>query len=389
MEPAARPVAPAERLHALDALRGLAILGIVFVNVQFFATPLFSVIEYRVVDDFAATADRLAQWLVMVVAQGKLYPLLALLFGYGFGIQLERAGGAGARYARRLAALFALGIAHAVLLWAGDVLTAYAVVGAVLALFRRKGDRALLVWAAVLAGVHVLFVVVNAALYTAIGDAEPRGVAEVTAAYGAGSFGEVTAQRVADAALTIPEGILGAGPGFLAMFLVGYWAQRRDLLRRVEEHRPLLRRVAAVGIGVGGAASAAFATLWWLGDGRGGLAAGALALSSLALLQTLGYAAGLTLLAHGRRARLLAPFRPLGRVALSGYLLQSVLASLVFYGYGLGLYREVGPLAWLGIAAAIAVTCLALAALWLHLFRIGPAEWLLRSVTYGRPQRLR
>ncbi|HVM17320.1 MAG TPA: DUF418 domain-containing protein [Gaiellaceae bacterium] len=385
---AAAPVAPEERLDVLDALRGLAIFGIVFVNLQFFATPLFSVVEYRVVDDFPGTADRAAQWLVAVVAQGKLYPLLALLFGYGFGIQLERAGGAGGRYARRLAALFVLGVAHAVLLWAGDVLTAYAVVGAALALFRRKRDRTLLVWAADLSFVHVLLLVVTALAYAVLGDPPGPAIVEVTAAY-RGSFAEVTAQRAADAAWAIPEGILGAGPGFLAMFLVGYWAQRRDLLRRVEEHRSLLRRAAVVGVAVGGAASIGFATLWWISDGRGGLAAASVALSSLALLQTLGYAAGLTLLAHGRGARLLAPFRPLGRLALSGYLLQSLLASLVFYGYGLGLYREVGPVAWLALAAAIGGACLALAGLWLRAFRIGPAEWLLRSVTYLRPQRLR
>jgi uncharacterized protein len=382
------PVAGDERLPLLDLLRGFAIAGIVLVNLKFFSTPLFSVLEYRVADDFPGLADRLGEWLVMALAEAKFYPLLALLFGYGFGVQLERAGGVGARYVRRLLALLTLGLAHAFLVWAGDVLVTYAVVGALLALFRHRSDRALLVWAGALYGVHLAILGLSGVLVAGAGR-DDAAAAAVTETYARGSYAEVLAQRAADAALTVPSGVVGGGPGFLAMMLLGLWAQRRGVFRRPVEHGVLLRRTAAAGLALGGACSLAYASLWWTSGGRGAAAGLALLVSGGGFLHALGYAAGVTLLAERGHARLLEPLRPVGRLALSNYLLQSLVATAIFYGYGLGLYGRVGPAPGLGIALAILAACVLLSAAWLRTFRIGPAEWLLRSFTYARPQPLR
>jgi uncharacterized protein len=388
VELARAPVAGAERLDVLDLLRGFAIAGIVLVNLKFFATPLFSVVEYRVADDFPGLADRLADWLVMALAEGKLYPLLALLFGYGFGVQLERSGGAGARYVRRLLGLLALGLAHAFLVWAGDVLVTYAVVGAVLALFRGRSDRALLGWAAALYAVHLLVLAASAALVSG-SEPDAAAVAAVTETYAHGTYAEVLGQRTGDAATMILSGVFGAGPGFLAMMLLGLWAHRRGVFRRPGEHAALLRRTAVLGLAAGGACSLAYATLWWLSDGRGALGGAALIVGGGGFAQALGYAAALALLVARGRARLLAPLRPVGRLALTNYLFHSLVATAIFYGYGLGLYGRVGPAAGLVLALAIAATGAALSALWLRGFRIGPSEWLLRSLTYARLQPLR
>jgi uncharacterized protein len=386
--PPAAPVTPAERLPLLDLLRGVAIAGIVFVNLKFFATPLFSVLEYRLVDDFPGVAHRAADWVVMALAEGKFYPLLALLFGYGFGIQLERAGEPGGRYLRRLAGLLALGLAHAFLVWAGDVLVTYAVVGALLALFRRRSDRALLAWAGLLYGVHLLVLGLSG-LVVAEGGRDTAAAAAVRSTYAEGSFGQVLAQRAADAAITLPSSVVGGAPGFLAMMLLGLWAQRRGVFRRPGEHATLLRRTALVGLALGGGCSIAYATLWWFSDGRGALAGLAFVVGGGGFLQALGYAAAVTLLVERGRTRLLEPLRPVGRLALSSYLLQSLLATLVFYGYGLGLYGRVGPAPGLAVALGIVAACVLLSAVWLRVFRIGPAEWLLRSLTYARLQPLR
>ena len=383
------PTAPEARLPLLDLLRGVAIVGIVFANAQFYATPRMTVPGYRVVDEFPGAVDRVADWLVVALAEGKLYPLLGLLFGYGFGAQLER-GGAGARYARRLIALLVLGLLHLLLVWAGDVLVAYALLGAVLALFRRRSDRTLLRWALALGLVHVAWLLVAAVSHYAFPLDElavQKAAVEATHAYGDGGWEEAQRARTYDAALNAPLGVLVAGPGFLAMFLLGYWAQRRELLRRARECRALLRRTALLGLAVGGGTSVAAATLWQAG-GRGAEAL-ATALSAGALVHALGYGAALALLGERARARLLAPLRAVGRTALSNYLFQSLVATTIFYGYGLGLYGEVGPARLLAIAAAVAAAGAALSVAWLRLFRFGPAEWLLRSLTYARPQPLR
>lgn len=381
------PVAPDERLPLVDALRGFAIAGIVVVNLKFFATPLFSTLEYRVADDFPGLADRLADWLVMTLAEGKLYPLLALLFGYGFGIQLERSGGAGARYVRRLLALLVLGLGHAFLVWAGDVLITYAVVGGVLVLFRRRSERTLLGWAVALYLVHLVILALSGFVLADSGR-DDASAAAATEAYAGGSYGEVLSQRAADAALTVPSGVVAAGPGFLAMMLLGLWAQRRGVFARPSEHAVQLRRVAVLGLATGGVCSLAYATLWWTSDGRGAAAGLAFFLGGGGFFQTVGYAAGLTLLVASGRARLLA-LRPVGRLALSNYLLQSLVATTIFYGYGFGLYGRVGPAPGLAVAAGIVAACVLLSAAWMRAFRIGPAEWLVRSFTYARPQPLR
>ena len=143
------PVPVGERLFALDALRGFALLGILCVNMPFFAMPGIADPDFPA-RQFPAPADTATRWAVAALAEGKFYPLFSFLFGYGFAVQMARGGARGARrsFARRLLGLLVLGVAHALLLWAGDILATYAVVGACLLLFARVEQRALLRWAA-------------------------------------------------------------------------------------------------------------------------------------------------------------------------------------------------------------------------------------------------
>ncbi|HEX8691644.1 MAG TPA: hypothetical protein VF746_04440 [Longimicrobium sp.] len=150
----AAPVRPDERLLALDVLRGIALLGVLLANVWLWFSGLwFHAADFR--PELArATLDSAVVHFVAVFVSGKAISTFSFLFGLGFAVQALRAEARGVRVAplhrRRLGVLLAIGLAHGVLLWYGDILTAYALLGFVLLLFRRRRDRTLLVWAGVL-----------------------------------------------------------------------------------------------------------------------------------------------------------------------------------------------------------------------------------------------
>ncbi|MHC4991474.1 MAG: DUF418 domain-containing protein, partial [Planctomycetota bacterium] len=144
---------PADRLVLLDALRGFALLGIMFVNMTWFTG--FAVLGP---DRRAALGtgriDAITAWLVHFAVDGKFWSLFALLFGVGFGLLAQRADQRGERfssqYARRMQALLAIGLIHAIFVWFGDIVSLYAAVALALLLFRRCSERAVLGWAVAL-----------------------------------------------------------------------------------------------------------------------------------------------------------------------------------------------------------------------------------------------
>jgi uncharacterized protein len=384
------PVAPAEREHAVDVLRGIALLGIVVVNMEYYAQPLASGWMESV-----GGLDGAARWLSIAVFQAKSYLVFSLLFGYGLGIQLARSAASGAplggRYARRMIGLFLLGTLHAVLLFAGDILMAYAVLGAVLWPLRRTRERELLFVAGALAALSAVgalvlgtATVLKGGLTAAVPDtsAAVRAIAE-------GSLGEQIGQRVADLGAAQTVVFLVQGPMVAAAFLVGLLLARRGLLADPAAHRAQLRRLARICLPVGLIGGALAATLIVV---VGGEASGVgIALQFLlAPFSSLGYVAGIALLvASGRLAAPLARVAAAGRMSLTVYLGESIVAAFLFTGLGFGLYGEVGPALGLVIALATWLGFLVFAAIWWRAFRYGPFEWLLRSFTYWRLQPLR
>jgi uncharacterized protein len=154
---AIRPVSTSERIEVVDVLRGWALFGILWVNMEFFAWPLNYIF---VPHDWGNPADQIAENVMKVLAQGKFYTLFSFLFGFGFSIYLLK-GAHAARsavpaYARRLLVLLAIGAIHAYLIWVGDILLVYAVLGFVMLLFRNRRPKTLLIWCLVLLLVPVV-----------------------------------------------------------------------------------------------------------------------------------------------------------------------------------------------------------------------------------------
>ena len=406
------PVQQAERIEIVDILRGFALFGILLVNMALFSYPFQSIL-------FPAAPempwyDRAATWLIHFLGEGKFYALFSMLFGLGMILLMERIEARGRRfvpfYMRRLLALLLIGLVHAFLIWPGDILIIYALLGFPLLLFRKARPRTLLIWAVILIAIPLLFMAAATGL-VALGSMTPEGaqqigqsfavtkagyladVARGVEVYAGGNFLEITAQRAYDYMSMGLISLFALGFNVLAMFLVGAWFGKRRVFHDLDAHRPLLRRLLLWGLAVGLLGNAMYATLI-MGipryDASIELLIATVAQGIGAPLLMLAYVAAIALLAlrptWGRRLSVLAP---VGQMALTNYLLESIICTLIFYGYGLALFGRVGA-AW-GIVLTVAIYLLLIpfSHWWMKRFLYGPAEWLWRSLTYWKPQPMR
>lgn len=399
------PVMPGERSHLLDALRGYALLGICIANMVAFTGFYFmddAQAAATLLGPFDDFAELVLEWLIV----GKFYSIFSLLFGIGFAIQLGRLQQRGEgvpRYLRRLALLFLIGLAHLYLLWLGDILALYALIGAVLLLFRNVGDKTLVRWAVALWLIPIAW---SAAIH--FGEFRPARPLFQTADAMLTAAG-FTLETGPMAMLAGPDFLphLRAHPGevffrlgdlvyqmrftkVLGMFLIGLWVGRRAIHANLAAYRSLLRKVALFGIGFGLPLAFAKAVATMMADRRPvyEFAAEVLYVLSTPTL-ALGYAAGFALLWESGRRGLLEWSVPAGRMALTNYLMQTILMSIIFYGWGFGLIGKLGLAFIFPLSLALFAVQVVYSRWWVERFRFGPVEWLWRSATYGSAQPMR
>lgn len=510
------PVAPRQRIVALDVVRGFALLGIFLMNIEWFNRPITEL--GAGLPAGVEGLDHAVGWVVHTFVRSKFWTLFSLLFGMGFAVMLARAQSAGrgflAPYLRRTAALAVFGLVHGVLLWTGDILLSYASAALVLllALFGRAWHGLLLLAVFMVAALvlkaptggfaGVVVVALLVALYlrsestVRIGEGEwpllsaifgGLGVAAILGG-GAGMvlqgprfaaalllgaillltawlsrryrrpehrmlwaggwlyFAPILAMLIGGAvAMSSPAGreaqrtpeekqqveerraehrakvaeerrimtsgshaeavrfrakeYLGDYPGnagflsiVLSLFLVGAWFVQSGTMVEPSRHLGTFRRLAFVALPLGTAATIASSLLATRhvpggNDGAWQLAMGLQLLGALPM--ALGYMAVVVLLLQAPAwARVLGWLAPAGRMALTHYLSQTVLCSLVFYGYGFGQWGM--PRAWqvAFVAAVFGLQVLA-SHWWLRRFRYGPLEWLWRAATYLQLPRMR
>jgi uncharacterized protein len=380
--------APGERQSLVDALRGFALLGILVVNIASFSSTYYGA---GIPDPMAQSVlERAALLVRTLVFETKFYLLFSFLFGYSFTLQMQSAERSGKsfvpRMRRRLVGLWVLGLLHGVLLYHGDILTTYAVLGAVLLLLRRRSD-------VFMARAAVFLVLATSLLWAGIGYLLVKaGVSNDTRMAYADALAALAAYRGTPATVIVQHlrelsqiwwitGLVQA-PTALAMFFAGFIAGRRELFANAEAYRPLFWRLLRWGlvIGLPGAAVYAFPSIRLDSAVRElyGLAATLLTAPFL----TAAYAAGLVLLMMTPRGRVIeAMLAPAGRMALTNYLMQSLVCAWLFLAYGLRWIGTIGPLAATGIAFAIFAAQLVLSRWWLDRFVYGPVEWMLRAFT--------
>jgi uncharacterized protein len=399
---ATAPVAGAERVDVLDVMRGIAVLGILLVNVDSFIGYGFDLPGDTVA--VGARFNDLAEFLVEFLVQGKFYCLFSLLFGVGFSVFIQRASARGqdavGLFKRRLVGLLLIGLVHTFLIWYGDILTDYAVIGFGLVPFLRRDDRAVLRAAALwLASPVAFYLLMFAVVRLAAPPQAPEGgeglppiLANAVNAFAHGSYADVVKGNVIFTIANILRRLaLMFFPRVFGMFLIGFWAGRANLFARLDECAPLLRRVCIVGFLIGLPLAFIGAALGDSGSPRPPSVLGLveMAVETIATpALALAYGATICLLYRSRPARMRV-VAPVGRMALTSYLTHSVVGVLGFYGIGLGFYGRVSvPIALAGCVALFAVQ-IVVSRLWLSFLAFGPAEWLWRTFTYRRRFALR
>ncbi len=398
------PAGPLERIATIDILRGFALFGVVLVNAQ-------SMIPW---DNLGAPAEQWTEWIYTTFIGGRFYRLFAFLFGLGFVLQMQhlqaRGAACGPIYLRRLAILLIFGVIHGLLLWSNDILALFAQFGFLLFLLRRWSDRSLL-WVAIASLLlsHVYYFVstgfrdfypVDPVVLEQRAEeralAEEAAEAETTYIRSEGTWGEVmryTAKNFLSWRLSMQSNLALLGEEFL-MILLGFYVGRWRIFERLPSYVPHIRKVkwgtlvlAIIGYFMAGVFEGLHAPPGpepLIGTAR--LIVDDISKAAGALF----YATAITLLMQKTSwKRLLYPLASLGRMSLTHYLALSVILSMVFHDYGLGLYGRLNILDGVLLAIGIYIFQLLFSHWWLKFFRFGPMEWIWRSLTYGKWQALK
>ncbi len=401
------PIEPERRLDAVDMVRGFALFGVLLVNMYNFgaSSPL----------DWTAPIDELAFSIKRFFFETKSWRLFSFLFGLGFALQMLRAEQRGARflpfYLRRLAVLLVIGMGP-VFLASATILMYLAWLGFILVLFRKVPPTVLLVVSAILI---MAFPVERAVTSLSEGPQEvpslevrrersrerleERRQSDVILV---GSIGDIVADNAPFILLTPFTDLRGpesALPTF-AMLLLGLYAGRRRIFQDVEAHRILIRRVFVWGLSIGLLAMTGERILnsvvgysvfsrvqeatvlqQFVGD---------ILFAFGSTMLCLGYAAAITVAAqHDGWKRILAPLGAVGRLALTVFLVQTLMFTTLFYGYGFGQAFRIGPAEVTAYAVLFFAIQIVACVWWLRYFRFGPTEWLWRTLTYLRVQPIR
>jgi uncharacterized protein len=404
------PTQPDERISLIDILRGLALFGILLANIRGFGGPLATYFRTDLL--WKTTTDFWVQAFVDTFIQGKFITLFAFLFGVGFAVQFTRAEKRHSKFAftymRRLLALLFIGALHQLLFWWGDILVSYALGGFLLIPFRKRKNKTILIWALSL----MLVPLVGGAGYSIYGYLRPDSpaktaekqkeqiekrkktqaeVEKTVREYQTSGYAAIFKSRLGDLKQensSQPIVVLLTVP----IFLLGFWVWRRGVFQDPAAHRDLLKRGLIVGLIAGIPANIAF--VWGSRvvssqNHTGPPTAMMVGLFVLVLfgrpVLSMAYACaiGLLFLRPQWRERMM-PFAAIGRTALSNYLLQTIVCTTLFYGYGGGLFGKLSLLELFVPAVVLYGLEVPLSNWWLARYRFGPAEWAWRSMTYGK-----
>lgn len=382
-----------KRMKVLDALRGFALLGVCLANYKELTLYAFYDVKHTTNVE-VSMVDKIANFMMYLLVDGKFYTIFSVLFGIGFSIIIGNAMERGTNgmhiFYRRMMLLLLFGFAHLMLLWSGDILMLYAVMGMILPLFWRCSERAILSWA----GFFLFLPVISSSLVFLL-DLQPcawlfRQMEYWQTHFGIGDWGtwlrEI--QSYTDLLKFLVMGAFERMTEFissdryfkvLGLFLVGLWIGKKKIFTDIDSHRPLLVRIMKYGIAIG----APFAFLHAY-DGVNGyqLVPPVHALIEMLNIYPLGWAYMAAFALYGKR--LFAPFIYPGKMALTCYISQSAIAIVLFYGVGFGWGMQLDMPEVIIASIGVYLFEVACSFLWLKYFAYGPLEWIWRMLTYGK-----
>lgn len=376
---------PRKRAVAADAIRGFSLLGILMANMLIFQYGMFGKDELSLFNP--SSWDLIGLDMLKIFVEGSFMPIFTFLFGYSMIKMKESMNAKGLKYGRnvirRSILLMALGFVHS-LLWDGDILLFYGGISFFLLLFVNRKPKTLMIWG-------IIFLILSIAL--SFGGSSPTSpedalrmethVRETINLYGTGTYSEIMNHRMTSDPLGMPGWmvffVLLLTPLILgALFLFGMAAAKRGRFSSPKREKGVYLRYAILFVPFGIVAKTASIMLGSSHAWSGILQMAGAQILALGYIYLFAY-----MYAHSsKRSVIVRSFEAVGRMSLTNYLMQTVICTLIFYGYGLGMFGKLGVLPGillaLGIYAAQAVCSL----LYLNRFRTGPIEKLLRIGTY-------
>ncbi len=382
-----KPTGVNERIISIDVMRGFALLGIFIVNMLFFHTPYIYINPYTW---YQNPSDYETFKMIDIFVQGSVYPLFSMLFGYGLAMQYMKSEANGSPFSkfavRRLSVLLIIGCIHAFLIWAGDILITYALAGFVLILIIRLKP----IWLLLIS--IFLFLIPNGLLNGLVylsSLIEPdamviyTGIQEIEAsivAYGQGSWGDIFSQRLADWLYMSGNGLIIISMLFtiVPFLLLGAAAAKWKLIERARE----LKLFWIITVLVTLIAGTVIKWLPYLTEAN---------LFTMSVqdtfggpLQAIAYAGVIAMVCSiPVGAKILSPISKAGRMSMTIYLMQSIIATTIFYSYGFGLYGKIDISTGTWMAVGIFALQIVFAEFWFMKFKQGPVELLWRKLTYS------
>jgi len=385
------PVRSNERNVDIDILRGLALFGVIIVNVFYFSIPD----DYHY-DYFMGLGDPVNVGIYKIITRlfyEKFYPIFSFLFGVGFYIQFIRVKqkgiNANSLLIRRMFILLLIGIAHRFLVWEGDILLIYALFGFTLLAFERVPPKLLLIIGIILYSLPILLTV--AKIIFGLSWPEPK-VSDTFQGYvdfyTTSPYWEIARQR---AHIVLSRFVnlewLIYQLNRLAYFLFGLYAGKTTLIHTFASRKKywLIVWIASLSVFLGYRAVQLMGLIELVESGSILWDVVNKILVGIAdLAQVISYITGvLLLLTIPKIQQLLKPFAVVGRMALTVYLFHTTVYSFIFYSFGLGLYGQLSSVDFTVIAITVYISGFVFSSIWLRHFQYGPFEWAWRSLTYG------
>jgi uncharacterized protein len=395
------PITGKDRIKTIDIIRGFALFGIFLVNMPAFHSPVFMKSFYTQGVEYSGV-DYWVDVFFSLFVEMKFFTIFSFLFGLGFFIFMSRAEekslGVKALYLRRIFALFLFGVIHVIALWFGDILHTYAVAGLFLLFFYKRKIKTILIWAfSLLVVLNLLFslsLFMPNEMVIAMEETNAQGfeenLVEYVEIYTQAGFLEWVSYRFETEVGFVASNLIPALIPVFAMFLFGLAAGKAGVFHQVNNHLRLLKNVRLLTflISIPLVIMLALLKLDILDFGFKQLFAIQLFKSLTGTSLCFFYISTLTLMLRKENwQKILRPLGSAGQMALTNYLMQTIVSVLIFVGFGF--YGKVSLVTGTILCVVIFALQMMFSTFWLKKFRFGPFEWLWRSFTYMKVQKLK
>jgi uncharacterized protein len=397
------PTPPKKRIIEIDFVRGFALLGILIVNMSLFNGSVFDMITLPAVDpNFSEVISR---GFIYLFAEGKFYSLFSLLFGLGFSMFIIREELYGVKtefaYLRRIAALMVFGIIHAFFIWSGDILLAYSILGLFLIAFKNTSVKGLIKWSI---GLISFIIIINSLLYLLIDiitkspyadmvleqfelviDDYTKKSAMAHEAYTSSNYWAMIKIRAREVDLYY-TGFFNVFPSIMSMFLIGLAFGKSGKLNNIEGNKPFFIKLfwisLLVGLPIASLHAYGITTYSRLVFDLKGLYSNFGLFLGSPILALAYFSGGILLFNRFSKNLFLVSVASAGRMALTNYLMQSIICTSIFYGYGFGLFGKLSVQMGIALSLVLWLAQLPISYWWLKRYKFGPAEWFWRGITY-------